>query len=402
MKYSKEDIQALRERWNEEIATPTPSNEVIAGSPEKITYQTLLNSKLRQISLNKNNIRILYDLMVIFRSNGLKDLCEDKIDLRGARFETFPRFDNWQIDNNILLDGAMFTNCTFEGVKFNGYDLMYTEFYRCTFSNCFFSMLTLNNCKFILSKFYRKVEDVFPDFFNTTANNTKFDDSSFYHLRFNECNFNESSFVKSHFIGVDFFKAKLIECDFDRSHFSEIKKIYQENDKDEIVEKKCIMFDIDFKTSSFIGVDTSNVDWSKNPRMKRFIEQQQYVHAAKEGIDATFGKKAITKPIGWGIKKLISLIDYLSDPLNWVMYAVATVLLFAVINSYCFEAIKFANDVNWFTPIYYSVVTFSTLGFGDIAPLTWYSQLFAVIEVVLGYVFLGGLVTFLANWLGRR
>ena len=52
--------------------------------------------------------------------------------------------------------------------------------------------------------------------------------------------------------------------------------------------------------------------------------------------------------------------------------------------------------------LYYSVVTFTTLGFGDIVAVTNWARLAVGVEVVLGYVMLGGLISILANKLARR
>jgi hypothetical protein len=51
----------------------------------------------------------------------------------------------------------------------------------------------------------------------------------------------------------------------------------------------------------------------------------------------------------------------------------------------------------WFAPIYYSVVTFTTLGYGDIYPLTTMGEFLAVCEVVIGYIWLGYLLSVLAS-----
>jgi len=57
---------------------------------------------------------------------------------------------------------------------------------------------------------------------------------------------------------------------------------------------------------------------------------------------------------------------------------------------------------NWYTPFYFSVVTFTTLGFGDVKPSDWIGQLLITIEVISGYVMLGGLISIFANSLARR
>lgn len=54
------------------------------------------------------------------------------------------------------------------------------------------------------------------------------------------------------------------------------------------------------------------------------------------------------------------------------------------------------------TPYYFSIVTFTTLGFGDITPTNLSGQIWVIIEVILGYVMLGGLISIFANKLARR
>jgi hypothetical protein len=59
-------------------------------------------------------------------------------------------------------------------------------------------------------------------------------------------------------------------------------------------------------------------------------------------------------------------------------------------------------DFSFPTLLYYSVVTFTTLGFGDILPITHLAAMTVVTEVLFGYVMLGGLVSIFANKLARR
>lgn len=55
-----------------------------------------------------------------------------------------------------------------------------------------------------------------------------------------------------------------------------------------------------------------------------------------------------------------------------------------------------------FTPYYFSIVTFTTLGFGDITPMNKAGEIWLAIEVILGYIMLGGLISIFANKLARR
>ena len=54
------------------------------------------------------------------------------------------------------------------------------------------------------------------------------------------------------------------------------------------------------------------------------------------------------------------------------------------------------------SPFYYSFVTLTTLGYGDVVPASATAQVVATLEVLLGYVGLGGLLSILANKMARR
>jgi uncharacterized protein YjbI with pentapeptide repeats len=57
---------------------------------------------------------------------------------------------------------------------------------------------------------------------------------------------------------------------------------------------------------------------------------------------------------------------------------------------------------SWITPFYFSIVTYTTLGFGDITPQNWLGEILVVVEVVLGYTTLGLLLAILANRVARQ
>ena len=87
-------------------------------------------------------------------------------------------------------------------------------------------------------------------------------------------------------------------------------------------------------------------------------------------------------------------------------------LLFAVLYTLIgFDSFSFNNfpvsegsisKIPTMSMIYYSIVTFTTLGFGDITPLTNEAMLAVIAEVVSGYIFLGMLVSILATKVARR
>jgi len=56
----------------------------------------------------------------------------------------------------------------------------------------------------------------------------------------------------------------------------------------------------------------------------------------------------------------------------------------------------------WFTPFYYSLVTYTTLGFGDVTADSLIGEMLVISEVVVGYFTLGLLLSILANTVARR
>lgn len=59
-------------------------------------------------------------------------------------------------------------------------------------------------------------------------------------------------------------------------------------------------------------------------------------------------------------------------------------------------------DAQFWKMLYYSIVTFTTLGFGDIIPKTYEVVFWVSLEVGLGYIMLGMLISIMANKFARR
>ena len=94
---------------------------------------------------------------------------------------------------------------------------------------------------------------------------------------------------------------------------------------------------------------------------------------------------------------------------RWVGWSVLFAVLFAIAFAYLgpehFQINFLPADNGWHNLInmtYYSVVSFTTLGFGDIVPKTHLAAVLVMLEVILGYVMLGGLISIMATKLARR
>jgi len=87
-----------------------------------------------------------------------------------------------------------------------------------------------------------------------------------------------------------------------------------------------------------------------------------------------------------------------------VLFAFAIAMLYGLIYSLRPELLTYGNGKcpTWFTPFYFSIVTYTTLGFGDVVPATVIAEIIVSTEVILGYLTLGLLLAILAEKLARR
>lgn len=131
-----------------------------------------------------------------------------------------------------------------------------------------------------------------------------------------------------------------------------------------------------------------------NPVFKRDAQDQDF-------IDALLHK---TRK-GWR-KKLFQLwawIDYGRSMPRVGGAALVLVLIFGTLYKIFPALISYGQHIKTpFTPYYFSFVTYTTLGFGDVTPRCLAGEILVSLEVVLGYVTLGLLLAILANTVARR
>jgi hypothetical protein len=128
-------------------------------------------------------------------------------------------------------------------------------------------------------------------------------------------------------------------------------------------------------------------------RFKLFLQDQDFL---EEYLETQWGKKIY---IIWWL-----FADCGRSLSRWAGWSLLLALSFAFIywtlgpESFNTQHLNF----NLITLFYYSVVTFTTLGFGDIIPKTTTAAMWVTLEVILGYIMLGGLITIFASKLSRR
>lgn len=145
-----------------------------------------------------------------------------------------------------------------------------------------------------------------------------------------------------------------------------------------------------FKSASWIGADIRDINFAGAYLMRREIVDQNFIKEFR-----AYNKMTALLYYPWWIT-----CDCGRSMLRWCVWIGIQALFFAWL--YTLLGVDFGENPTPIAPLYFSVVTLTTLGYGDIAPHTAWGQFIAMLEVVMGYMMLGGLLSIFANKLARR
>ncbi len=145
-----------------------------------------------------------------------------------------------------------------------------------------------------------------------------------------------------------------------------------------------------FTRANWVGADIRGVDLRGSYMVRRAICDANYLYEFRTRSryhNVLYWLWWITSDCGRSLYR-------------WTLFILFVTLLFAF--AYARVGIDYGEHATWFSPVYYSVVTLTTLGYGDVVPTTVSAQVLAVFQALLGYVGLGGLLSILANKMARR
>ncbi len=132
-----------------------------------------------------------------------------------------------------------------------------------------------------------------------------------------------------------------------------------------------------------------------NERFLRFVKHQILIEELQTASLSTRALVGI-----WAV-----LADCGRTPWAWIGWSMIFCLYYAGLYlGLGIEAFDFDTSLpfNFGSTLYYSIVTFTTLGFGDITPATGLAAFYVTLEVITGYVMLGGLISFIFSKLLPR
>jgi uncharacterized protein YjbI with pentapeptide repeats len=312
-------------------------------------------------------------------------------DFRGSQFSKNANFWSAQFFREVNFGSATFSGeANFESAQFSGMAI---------FGSQFFGMGNFRKAKFTCANFY----------------NARFSGANFCSAQFS----GEAFFESAQFSGeANFEKVQFYhEANFWRSKFTGDSNFSDVYFKDF---NQCNMIDTTFyNVSGFLEYLAKNKKKIKHPRGIKYLHDDCKPILGEATVSRlpllsreirddvylmSFKDKHPRLHFLWWL-----FADCGSSFLRWALWSMVFAFAFAIIfNAYYqdynlnFNSVYISQEYPLFSFLYYSLVTFTTLGFGDIVPTNGWLQFWVALEVVIGYIMLGGLISILANKLARR
>jgi uncharacterized protein YjbI with pentapeptide repeats len=153
-------------------------------------------------------------------------------------------------------------------------------------------------------------------------------------------------------------------------------------------------------------LDSEDINGVLNPFFKRYVADQQFIRAFKERHpfwalfwrwSSDYGRSLAL----WALWSMLIALSfsfvYMPAPSWFPEWFQETMPQFHQVT------ITEANEAfTFWKSFYFSIVTFTTLGFGDVVAANTSARILVTLEVIFGYVMLGGLISIFANKLASR
>ncbi|MBL68035.1 MAG: hypothetical protein CMO74_06225 [Verrucomicrobiales bacterium] len=326
-------------------------------------------------------------------------LGEDLQDLRGIKFTDA---DLSKLD----LTGCNFAGCEMSRVNlkgtrcpsanFDGATLYKATLDKAEFMGTTFRGANLSECS-ALSTGFGLTDLTEANFFNAKLGRASFVDAQMRRADFRAaemtgCRLLEGNLVKTDFTQANLTNADLCETDIEGANFRYTKL------------RGVQLRDVrNYTAANWIGADVRDVDFTGAYLVRRHIIDENYLHEFRHQSRVSrvvyfFWKwtsdcgRSMTR---WGLFLAINALLF-----AFVYWAMDNWMLPAGVDSHLKGLAALQGDLLPY--IYYSVVTFTTLGYGDVSPVTTAGQAVLIVHIAIGYLGLGALLSILANKFASR
>ena len=145
-----------------------------------------------------------------------------------------------------------------------------------------------------------------------------------------------------------------------------------------------------YKKALWTGTDLRDINFAGAYLMRRFATDQNFLKEFREA-----GRLSRIIYYLWLVTS-----DCGRSMARWCAWIVLLILSFSWL--YSLVGLDYGPHPTVLSNLYLSVVTLTTLGFGDVIPVSAWGQAVVMAEVIMGYIMLGGLLSILSNKMARR
>jgi hypothetical protein len=225
-----------------------------------------------------------------------------------------------------------------------------------------------NNCHLEYSNFSGS------DFDNSDFSNSHILYSNFSGCMLRDCNFKNCNLTLTRFDDSDFEEANFCGSWLSNASFEDCDLAY-------------VKFN---RKTDFYNLAIDNASGTSNPLFVSYVKRVQYLKH--------FKAQSLKNKLVYYLWLVVS--DCGNSFLRWALTALAIWAAFGFLYSNLLRSSLYVANGRHLTRwsyYYFSGVVFTTLGFGDIAPNSGIAETAVLMEVVLGYVMLGGLISIMAT-----
>ena len=254
------------------------------------------------------------------------------------------------------------------GAEFSGADLSESILNECVAERCGLGATNLTRASLISARMpYASLSRA-----NMTHADCRAIDLS--GARINEADLSGANFIRANMKRADLKSSDVNGTSFELSDLSQSRLLTIKN----------------FRKANWIGADVRGMDMRGAYMVHRHIADENYLYEFR-----VRSKYHNVLYILWWLTS-----DCGRSLLRWSLWVLGFTILFGFL--YQLVEVDYGKYETFFSPFYYSVVTLSTLGYGDAVPGSLAAQILAVLQAIVGYLGLGGLLSILSNKMARR
>jgi uncharacterized protein YjbI with pentapeptide repeats len=270
--------------------------------------------------------------------------------------------------SRVRLVGASLSGANLAGCELLGADLTGADLDGCQAERAGFGVANLTGT----------------NFFNSHLVGSTFTKSILHNADFGGANLRKTRMIEADLTNTNFTKADLSKADFESSNVA--GAVFRNANL-----RACrLHFITNFDRATWIGADIESVHFCGAYLVRRYIMDENYIDEFRHHSklhECTYWIWWLTSDCGRSL-------------FRWAIVTAILIAVFAL--SYLFVTVDYGEHPTAFSPVYFSIVTLTTLGYGDVTPASIPAQVITVTEALLGYVMLGGLLSIFANKMARR